>query len=175
VEALSRWSWPWLQSTSAFAEWLVDGPSYLHMHMIILSSRLPGTTGRTTHDWQRSHQPTRLVYAPPTATTRMGRVTPDEQGCHYLSLTSSNHGIGPHPATLINPYTMSTLMNDTLVSHAEPPPSGWTDIILEQTYEYRNGCGGTRFTLLIMQGISYKYKLIIAYMSDTAEYKLCDI
>jgi hypothetical protein len=25
-----------------------------------------------------------------------------------------------------------------------------------------------------MQGIRYKYKLIIAYMSDTAEYKLCE-
>jgi hypothetical protein len=25
-----------------------------------------------------------------------------------------------------------------------------------------------------MQGIRYKYKLIIAYMSDTTEYKLCE-
>ena len=32
--------------------------------------------------------------------------------------------------------TMSTLVTDTLVSRAEPPPSGWIDIILEQTYEY---------------------------------------
>jgi hypothetical protein len=57
---------------------------------------------------------------------------------------------------------------------AEPPLYGWTDITVQQTYEYRNRYRGTRFTLLIMQGIRYKYKLIIAYMSDTAEYKLCE-
>jgi hypothetical protein len=65
------------------------------------------------------------------------------------------------------------LISDTLASRAEPPPSGWTDITLEQTYEYQNRCCGTRFTLLIMQGVRYEYKLIIAYMSDTAIYKLC--
>ena len=37
---------------------------------------------------------------------------------------------------LANLDTMSTLVSDTLVSRAEPPPSGWTDITLEQTYEY---------------------------------------
>jgi hypothetical protein len=141
--------------------------------MNILSSRLPGTTGRTTHDWQRSHQTTRLLYGPPTATTRTGRVMLDGQGCHHLPPTSSNYGIRPHLATLTSPNTTSTLMSDTLASHAEPPPSGWTDITLEQTYEYRNCCHGTRFTLLIMQGIRYECKLIIPYMSDTAVYKLC--
>jgi hypothetical protein len=145
----------------------------IDIHMIILSSILPGTTGRTAHDWQSSRQPTRLLYGPPRATTRTGRVTLDGQGCHHLPPTSSNKWIGPHQATLINPNTMSTLMSDTVVSRAEPPPSRWTDIILEQTYEYRNHCRGTRFTLLIMQGIRYEYKLIIAYMSDTLEDKLC--
>jgi hypothetical protein len=56
----------------------------------------------------------------------------------------------------------------------EPPSFGWTDIILERTYEYRNRCHGTRFTLLIMQGQRYEYKLIKAYMFDTVEYKLCE-
>ena len=37
---------------------------------------------------------------------------------------------------LANLDTMSTLVRDTLVSRAEPPPSGWTDITLEQSYEY---------------------------------------
>ena len=37
---------------------------------------------------------------------------------------------------LANLDTMSTLVSDTLVSRDEPPPSGWTDITLEQTYEY---------------------------------------
>ena len=37
---------------------------------------------------------------------------------------------------LTNPYTMSTLASGTLVSRVEPPPFGWTDIILEQIYKY---------------------------------------
>jgi len=37
---------------------------------------------------------------------------------------------------LINQDTMSALTSDTLVSCAEPPPFGYTDIILEQTFEY---------------------------------------
>ena len=37
---------------------------------------------------------------------------------------------------LTNPDTMPTLVSDTLVSRAEPPPFGWTDVILEQTYKY---------------------------------------
>ena len=37
---------------------------------------------------------------------------------------------------LTNPDTMSTLVSDTLVSRAEPPSFRWTNIILEQTYEY---------------------------------------
>jgi len=32
--------------------------------------------------------------------------------------------------------TMSTLVSDTLASRAVPPPFGWIDITLEQTYEY---------------------------------------
>jgi hypothetical protein len=142
--------------------------------MIILSSRLPSTTGRTAQDWQTSHQSTRLLYGPPTTTTRTGRNMLDGQGCHHLPPTSTNHGIELHPATLINLDTMFTLKSGTLVSRVEPPPSRWTDIILEQTYEYRNRCRRTRFTHLIMQGTRYTYKLIITYMSDTAEYKLCE-
>ena len=32
--------------------------------------------------------------------------------------------------------TISTQVSNTLVSRAEPPPSRWTNITLEQTYEY---------------------------------------
>ena len=74
---------------------------------------------------------------------------------------------------IVNTDKKSTLISDTLVSCKEPPPFGWTDIILEQTYKYRNRCHGTRFTLLIMQG-KYEYKLIMKYMSDTTEYKSCE-
>jgi hypothetical protein len=124
--------------------------------MIILTSRLPVTTGRTAHNYRRSRQPTRLLDGPPTTTTQMGRIMLDRQGCHHLSSTSSNHGIGPHPATRINQDTISTLISDALVSRAEPSPSGWTNIVLEKIYEYWNHCHGTRFTLLIMQGIRYE-------------------
>jgi hypothetical protein len=137
--------------------------------MNILSSWLPGTTRRTAQDWQRSHQSIRLLYVPPTATTRTGRIMLDGQGCHHLPPTSTNNGIELHPAILNNLDTTSTLKSDTLVSRTEPPPSGWTDIKLEQTYEYQNRCRGTRFTCLIMQGIRYKYKLVISYMSNTTE------
>ena len=43
---------------------------------------------------------------------------------------------GDNQQHLINPDTMSTLISDTLVSRTETPPSGWTDIILEQIFEY---------------------------------------
>ena len=39
---------------------------------------------------------------------------------------------------LFNPDTIPTLISDTLISHVESLPFGWTDIILEQTYEYRS-------------------------------------
>ena len=45
-------------------------------------------------------------------------------------------GKGDIQQHLTNPDTMSTLISDTLVSRAELPPFGWTDIILEQTFEY---------------------------------------
>ena len=44
-------------------------------------------------------------------------------------------GKGDIQQYLTNPNTMSTLASDTLVSRAEPPPFGWTDTILEQTFE----------------------------------------
>ena len=37
---------------------------------------------------------------------------------------------------LTNPDNMSTLASDTQVSRVEPPPFGWKEIKLEQTYEY---------------------------------------
>ena len=40
---------------------------------------------------------------------------------------------------LANLDTMSTLVRDTLASREEPPPSGWTDITLKQSYEYWSG------------------------------------
>ena len=62
-------------------------------------------------------------------------------------------GKGDIQQHLTNPNTMSTLVSDTLVSHAEPPPFGWTDIILDQTFEYWNGYRCTKTNGLIMQSI----------------------
>ena len=45
-------------------------------------------------------------------------------------------GKGDIQQHLINSDTMSTLIRDTLLSRVEPPPFGWTDIIIEQTFEY---------------------------------------
>ena len=54
---------------------------------------------------------------------------------------------------LTNSDIMTILLSDTLVSHAEPPSFGWTDIILEQTFEYWNGYESTQTNLLITQSI----------------------
>ena len=51
-------------------------------------------------------------------------------------LSLQTMGIVDIQQLLANLDTMSTLVRDTLVSRTEPPPSGWTDITLEQRYEY---------------------------------------
>ena len=53
--------------------------------------------------------------------------------CRLLLQTVGEGDIQQHLTKL---DTMSTLASDTLVSRAELPPFGWTDIIIEQTYEY---------------------------------------
>ena len=58
------------------------------------------------------------------------------QGCHHLPATSQSVEKGDIQQLLANLDTMSTLVSNTLASRAEPPRSGWTDITLEQTYEY---------------------------------------
>ena len=78
----------------------------------------------------------RRLYAPPTPHTERGRLLGLEQGCHHLPATSTNRGIVDIQQLLANLDTMSTVVSDTLVYRTEPPPSGWTDITLEQTYEY---------------------------------------
>jgi len=68
-------------------------------------------------------------------------------------LTLQTVGKGDILQNLINPNTMSTLISDTLVFHMEAPPFGWTDIILEQTFEYWNEYQCTEANCLIMQNI----------------------
>ena len=58
------------------------------------------------------------------------------QDCHHLPVTPQSVGKGDIQQLLANLDTTSTLVSDTLASRMEPPPFGWTDITLEQTYEY---------------------------------------
>src|SRR6185295_18817314 len=67
--------------------------------------------------------------------------------CKLSLQTMIKGGIWQH---LINPDTMSTLISDTIVSRAEPPPFGWTDIILKQTFQYWNKYQCTKANFLIM-------------------------
>ena len=62
-------------------------------------------------------------------------------------------GKGDIQQHLSNPDTISTLVSDTLVFHVEPPPFGWIDIILEQTFEYWNRYQCAKANCLIMQSI----------------------
>ena len=70
--------------------------------------------------------------------------------CRITLQTVGKYSIQQH---LTKPDTMSTLVSDTLVSRAEPPAFGWTDIILEQTFEYWNGYESTQTNRLITQSI----------------------
>ena len=62
-------------------------------------------------------------------------------------------GKGDVQQHLSNPDTMSILVSDTLVSRAEPPPFGWTYIILEQTYEYWSSCQSSKANRLTIASI----------------------
>ena len=57
-------------------------------------------------------------------------------------------GKGDIQQHLTNLDTTSTSVSDILVSRVEPQPSGWTDIILEQTYEYSSSCQSSKANML---------------------------
>ena len=82
------------------------------------------------------HTPQRL-YAPPTPhTERGGLLKGTDRAITTCWLPLQTMGIVDIQHLLANLDTMSTLVRDTLVSRAEPPLFGWTDITLEQSYEY---------------------------------------
>jgi hypothetical protein len=102
------------------------------------------------------------------------RIIENGQGCHQLPPTSTNHGVKPHPPTLLtNRGPVPALLSDTLISRIEPRPYGSIGIVLEHTFEYWSQCRGTRITHPIMQGIWYKYNLSKEHTSDIAAYELC--
>ena len=76
------------------------------------------------------------LYAPPTSQSERGGLLGTDRAVTTYRLPLQTVGkvnIQQHLSSL---DTMFTLVSDTLVSRVEPPPSGWTDIILKQTYEY---------------------------------------
>ena len=100
---------------------------------MVRSSEIKLHNRKTVVEVTREARTPRRLYALPTPHTERGELLGLEQGCHHLSSPS---GIVDIQQLLANLDTMSTLVRDTLVSRVEPPPSSWTDIILEQTYEY---------------------------------------
>ena len=68
--------------------------------------------------------------------TERGGLLGLEQGCHHLPATSQTMEKGDIQQHLTSLDITSTLVSDTVASRAEPPPFGWIDITLEQTYEY---------------------------------------
>ena len=69
----------------------------------------------------------RRLYVPPTPhTERGGLLKGSDRAVTTCRLPLQTMGI----------VDIQQLVRDTLVSRAEPPPSGWTDITLEQSYEY---------------------------------------
>ena len=79
----------------------------------------------------------RQLYVPPTPHTEHGGLLKGtDMAVTTYRLPLQTVGIVDIQQLLAHLDTMYTLARDTLVSRAEPPPSGWTDITLEQSYEY---------------------------------------
>ena len=68
----------------------------------------------------------------PPHTEREGLLKGSDRAVTTCRLPLQTVGIVDIQQHLANLDTMSTLVRDTLVSRAEPPPSGWTDITLVQ-------------------------------------------
>ena len=83
-------------------------------------------------------------------------------------------GKGDIQQHLVSLDIIPTLTSDTLVSRAEPPPFGWTDIVLEKTFEYWNRYRCTKANCLIMQSLQKQCNVIMKSKSDTAGYKSCE-
>ena len=78
----------------------------------------------------------RRLYVPPTHHTERGELLKgSDSAVTTCRLPLQTVGIVDIQQLLANLDTMSTLVRYTLVSRAEPPPSEWTDITLEQSYE----------------------------------------
>ena len=107
---------------------------------MVRSSEIKLHNRETAIEVTREARTPRRLYAPPTPHTERGGLLKLEKAATTSRLPLQTVGIVDIQQLLANLDTMSTLVSDTLVSHVEPPPSGWTDIILEQTYKYWSSC-----------------------------------
>src|SRR6185312_2532795 len=99
--------------------------------------RLNYTTGRSQSKRREVPvHPGDFMYLLPPHTERGGLLKGSDRAVTTCRLPLQTGGIVDIQQLLANLDTMSTLVRDNLVSCAEPPPSGWTDITLEQSYEY---------------------------------------
>ena len=106
----------------------------------------------TTIEVMRGARTPQRLYVPPTPphTERGGLLKGTNKAVTTCQLPLQTVGIVDIQQLLANLDTMSTLVSDTLVSRVEPPPFGWTDIILEQTYEYWNSSQSSKANMLII-------------------------
>ena len=70
----------------------------------------------------------RRLYVPPTPIPNVEDYSGSDRAVTTCRLPLQTVGIVDIQQNLANLDTMSTLVRDTLVSHAEPPLSGWIDI-----------------------------------------------
>jgi len=76
------------------------------------------------------------LYVPPTPQSERGGLLGTNRAVTTCRLPLQTVRKGDIQQHLTSLDTTSTLASDAIASRAEPPPSGWTDITLEQTYEY---------------------------------------
>ena len=88
------------------------------------------------------------LYGPPTHKSELGGLLGTDRVVTTCRLPLQTVRKGDIQQHLTNLDTTSTLVIDTLVSRAEPPPSGWMDIILEQNYKYWSSCLSSKANIL---------------------------
>ena len=110
--------------------------SYIYTISLVRSSEIKLHNREAAIEATGGARTPRRLYVPPTPHTECGGLLGLGQGCHHLPATFKTVGIVDIQQILANLDTMSTLVRDTVASRAEPPPSGWTDITLEQSCGY---------------------------------------
>ena len=113
--------------------------SYIYTFLLVSLSQIKLHNREIAGEATGGARTPRRLYVPPTPHTERGglRIGTDRAvtTCRLPLQTVGMVDIQQH---LTNLDTTSTLARATLVYRAEPPPSGWTDITLEQSYEYWN-------------------------------------